>query len=122
MSLTFFFTGAAQGHSLVYSNIIPYFSCFANHYSASVINKEAPANFSPWMDFNTGHKPAYMGNKTGYKKATVPIEKMGYTMMNHRMKTRVTEYYFQYTSGRRISFKHHLNLIPQGLKHMLPPL
>jgi hypothetical protein len=77
---------------------------------------------SPWMDFNTGHKPAYMGNKTGYKKATVPIEKMGYTMMNHRMKTRVTEYYFQYTSGRRISFKHHLNLIPQGLKHMLPPL
>jgi hypothetical protein len=62
-----------------------------------------------------------MRNKASDKKATVPIEEMSHTMMNHRMKTRITEYYFPYTSGRRISFKHHLNFILQGLKHKLPP-
>jgi hypothetical protein len=95
MTLTRFFTRAAQGHSLINQAVVTNDRCFANYHTHAVVDKDTPTNLCARVNVDAREKAAEVGNEPGQEGNAAIVQRMGQTVSHQRMQAGITAQHLQ---------------------------
>jgi hypothetical protein len=111
MALDLFQTDPPKGDSMIHSYVITNFSGFANHHTHAVVYKKLPAYGCSGMYFYTCQKTPHVRKEPAQKIELARPEPVRDPVYPDRVKTGITEEYFENTSGSRISLENRLYIL-----------
>ena len=115
--LPFFFSGAAQGHSLVKGNIIADDGGFPDDNAGTMIDEESFPDLSTGMDLDTSQEPGQSGNEPSRDEPGSLIKEMGNPIGPDGVESGIAKQDFQGILYGRIPLFDDSDIIAHGCKH-----
>jgi hypothetical protein len=107
--------GATQGHALVQGAVVANLGGLANHHAHPVIDEHPSTDASPGMNFNAGQNTPEMRHEPAGEQPAVIPKPVGDTVIEQRVKPRITQHDLKPRSGCRIACQCRVNFFSQVL-------
>jgi hypothetical protein len=119
MPLALLVTSATESDTLIKEYVVTDLSGFPYHDTGSVIDEETTSDDGGRVNFDSGEKPAELGNQTGHKWHAPLVKQMSQPVGHRGVQARIAKENLKYAPCRGIPAKDGCDLFPNRFYHFL---